>query len=73
MLQDVDLPMREPGTGEVRVHVTAVGAGSTDVYMRRGRYIYAPPYPFVPGYEATGTVEAIGSGVSDLHVGDRVA
>ena len=73
VLQEVELPLREPGADEVRVHVTAVGAGSTDVYMRRGRYIYAPPYPFVPGYEATGTVEAVGRGVSDLHVGDRVA
>ncbi|MFT3767193.1 MAG: medium chain dehydrogenase/reductase family protein [Minicystis sp.] len=73
VLQTVDLPLVEPGPGEVRVAVRATGAGGTDVTMRRGTYPYAPPIPFVPGYEVVGEVEAVGPGVTDLRVGQRVA
>ncbi len=73
VLEPVELPLVEPGPGEVRVAVRATGAGGTDVTMRRGRYIFAPPMPFVPGYEAVGEVEAIGDGVTTLRKGDRVA
>jgi NADPH:quinone reductase-like Zn-dependent oxidoreductase len=57
----------------VRLAVRAVGAGATDVTMRRGRYAFAPPYPFVPGYEVIGEVEALGAGVSHVQRGERVA
>lgn len=73
VLEVVELPLPEPGPGEARVRVTASGVGSTDVTMRRGYYPYAPKLPFVPGYEAVGTVEAVGPGVTDVRVGDRVA
>jgi NADPH2:quinone reductase len=73
VLQPVDVPLTEPGPGEVRVAVRATGAGGTDVTMRRGTYPYAPPLPFVPGYEVVGDVEAVGAGVTDLRVGQRVA
>lgn len=73
VLQTVELPLTEPGPGEVRVTVRATGAGGTDVTMRRGTYPYAPPIPFVPGYEAVGVVEALGAGVTGLRVGQRVA
>jgi NADPH:quinone reductase len=73
VLRSVNLPLREPGAGEVRLSVRATGAGGTDVTMRRGRYAFAPPYPFVPGYEVVGDVEAVGAGVTELAVGDRVA
>jgi NADPH2:quinone reductase len=73
VLEVVELPVTDPGPGEVRVRVVATGAGGTDVTMRRGSYRFAPPIPFVPGYEVVGDVEAIGPGVTELHVGQRVA
>lgn len=72
VLENVELPMPEPGPGEVRVRVHVTGVGSTDVTMRRGYYPYAPALPFVPGYESIGVVDAIGSGVTSLKVGQRV-
>jgi NADPH2:quinone reductase len=63
----------EPRPGEVRLRVLATGAGGTDLIMRRGRYPFAPPKPFVPGYEAVGVVEALGAGVTSLRLGQRVA
>ncbi|MCB1741614.1 MAG: quinone oxidoreductase [Gammaproteobacteria bacterium] len=61
----------EPGPGEVRLRQTAVGLNYIDVYHRTGLYPMEPP--FTPGMEAAGVVEAVGPGVSDLKVGDRVA
>src|SRR6185369_16695957 len=60
VLERVELPLVPPGPGEVRVAVRATGAGGTDITMRRGMYPYAPPIPFVPGYEVVGDVEALG-------------
>ena len=68
----VELPLPEPGPGEVRIKVRATGVGATDITMRRGSYPYAPRIPFVPGYESVGIVDAIGTGVTTLKVGDRV-
>jgi NADPH:quinone reductase-like Zn-dependent oxidoreductase len=73
VLERVELPLVEPGPGEVRIAVRATGAGGTDITMRRGTYPYAPPIPFVPGYEVVGVVEALGAGVTSLRVGQRVA
>ncbi len=73
VLQVVERPLPEPQAGELRVKVLATGVGSTDVTMRRGRYPYAPPIPFVPGYETVGTVDAIGEGVTGFVLGERVA
>ncbi|HTQ48782.1 MAG TPA: zinc-binding dehydrogenase [Polyangiaceae bacterium] len=72
-LEDVSLPLTEPGPGELRVKVVATGAGSTDIMMRTSKYLFAPPFPFVPGYELVGTVDAIGAGVTGFTVGQRVA
>lgn len=72
VLETVELPMPEPGPGEVRVAVRATGVGATDITMRRGNYPFAPKIPFVPGYESVGGVDAIGAGVTSLRVGDRV-
>lgn len=60
-----------PGEGEVLVRHTAVGLNFIDVYHRTG--LYPLELPFVPGTEGAGVVEAIGEGVEDLSVGDRVA
>lgn len=68
--EDVDLPA--PGEGQIRVRQTAVGVNFIDTYFRDGTYP-APSFPFTPGKEGAGVVEAIGPGVSDLKEGDRVA
>ncbi len=73
VLQVVELPVPEPGPLEIRVRVRATGVGATDVTMRAGRYPFAPKIPFVPGYEIAGVVEAVGSQVTGLRVGQRVA
>jgi NADPH:quinone reductase len=67
--QSVDVP--EPGPGEVVLKHTAVGLNFIDVYERTG--LYPNKLPFGLGREAAGIVEALGSGVTDLAVGDRVA
>jgi NADPH2:quinone reductase len=72
-LEEVSLPLTEPGPGELRVKVIATGAGSTDVMMRTSKYLFAPPFPFVPGYELVGTVDALGSSVTGFAVGQKVA
>ena len=72
MLETVELPIPVPGPGEVRVKVRATGVGATDITMRRSSYPYAPPLPFVPGYESIGIVDEVGEGVQTLREGDRV-
>jgi NADPH2:quinone reductase len=60
-----------PASGQVRLRVEAAGVNFIDVYFRSG--LYPRPLPFVAGLEGAGIVEAIGSGVDGLRVGDRVA
>ena len=67
-LETVDLPA--PGPGEVQVAQTAIGLNYMDVYQRSGSYKLPLPSPL--GLEAAGEVIAVGEGVSDLKVGDRV-
>lgn len=62
----------EPGPGQVRLRQLACGLNYIDVYMRDGIYPL-PQLPAVLGMEAAGVVEALGEGVTDLAVGDRVA
>lgn len=73
VLQIVELPIPIPGPGQLRVRVQAAGVGATDVMMLGGGYPFAPKIPFVPGYEVAGVVDAIGAGVTDFEVGQRVA
>ena len=60
-----------PGPRQLLVKVAAAGVNFIDTYQRSG--IYKVEYPFTPGSESAGTVEAIGAGVEDFAVGDRVA
>lgn len=69
MYESVDLP--DPGDGEVRIRHTAIGLNFIDTYHRIG--LYPLPLPTGLGSEAAGVVEAIGPGVSEVQVGDRVA
>ncbi|MCX5493967.1 quinone oxidoreductase [Kaistia dalseonensis] len=62
----------EPGPGEVRVRHKAIGLNFIDVYFRSGLYPPPAPFPFIPGSEGVGIVEAVADGVSELKVGDRV-
>jgi NADPH:quinone reductase len=73
VLQPVDLPLTEPGPGELRVRVRACGVGATDLVMLTGGYAFAPKLPLVGGYEISGVVEALGAGVGGFHIGQRVA
>jgi NADPH2:quinone reductase len=73
VLQTLELPVVEPGPGELRVAVRAAGVGATDLTMLAGGYPFAPKIPFVPGYEIAGVVEALGAGVTGFTVGQRVA
>ncbi|GLZ02802.1 quinone oxidoreductase [Actinomadura sp. NBRC 104412] len=60
-----------PGPGEVLIELAASGVNYIDVYFRTGAY--PQPTPYVPGVEGAGTVAALGEGVTDFSVGDRVA
>jgi len=66
-----DVPVGSPGPSEARVRHTAVGLNYIDTYHRSGLYKLALPSGI--GSEAAGVIEAVGSGVTDLKAGDRVA
>lgn len=66
--QEIDDPT--PGPGQVLLDVAARGVNFIDVYQRSG--VYKVDLPFVPGMEASGTIAAVGEGVTDLKVGQRV-
>lgn len=66
-------PPVPPGKGEVRIAVKAIGLNRADCLFRQGMYLEAPSLPSRLGYEAAGTVEAVGPGVTGFKVGDRVS
>jgi NADPH2:quinone reductase len=76
-LQLMQLPEPVPAAGEVLVKLEYAGINFIDVYMRSGRYArsqtYQTPLPMTLGMEGSGTVAALGAGVSGLAPGDRVA
>jgi len=67
-----DLPDPTPLAGQVVVGVRACGVNFPDVLIVQGKYQFKPTPPFSPGGEVAGVVEAVGSGVTGLRVGDRV-
>jgi NADPH2:quinone reductase len=67
-----DVPTPEPGPGEALIHQNAVGLNYIDVYFRTGLY-KAPSLPLIIGQEGAGVVTAVGSGVTLVKAGDRVA
>ncbi len=70
-MQLVEVPIGEPGPGEIRIRHHACGLNFIDVYQRTG--LYANPLPLTLGMEGAGIVEAVGEGVTHLAVGDRAA
>src|SRR3954453_7692386 len=69
-LEEVAEP--KPGPGEVLIKVTAVGLNFFDTLLLRNKYQVTPTLPFSPGAEIAGTVEAVGEGVTDVRLGQRV-
>jgi NADPH:quinone reductase-like Zn-dependent oxidoreductase len=67
-----EVPRPEPGPGEVRLAVRAVGLNHLDLWVRRGVPGHTFPLPITPGSDAAGTLDALGPGVGGLAVGDRV-
>ena len=72
-----ELPVPAPGPGEVLIRLAYSGINFMDIHTRQGKYAgsrtYPQTLPTTLGIEGAGTVEALGSGVEDFHVGDRVA
>jgi NADPH:quinone reductase len=68
-----EMPLADPGQGEVRLKVEAIGLNRAEVLFRQGLYLEAPELPSLIGYEAAGVVDAVGDGVTELRVGDRVS
>lgn len=70
-LELVEAPIPQPGAGEVRIRIDAVGLNFVETYQRRG--LYSIGLPFVPGSEFSGWVDAVGENAGRLKIGDRVA
>jgi len=68
-----DVPEPQPGPGEVLVKVGAAGVSFAAMLGIQGRHQNKPPLPFVPGNEIAGEVVALGDGVGNLKIGDRIA
>jgi NADPH:quinone reductase-like Zn-dependent oxidoreductase len=64
-----DLPSRDPGTGEIRIRVSAIGLNRAEAMFRQGAYLDVPKLPAGLGYEAAGVVDAVGPGVAGFEPG----
>lgn len=71
VLQFVELPIPEPGPGQVLIRIEAIGVNFVEIYFRKG--VYKATLPLTPGTEAAGTVEELGPGVTGFSAGDAVA
>ena len=67
------LPISEPGEGDIRIKVEAIGLNRAEIMFREGRYLEVPEFPSRLGYEASGVVVALGEGVGGFSIGDRVS
>lgn len=73
VLKIEEIDIGPPGSGEVQIAIKALGLNRAEVMFRNGRYISDPRFPARPGYEAAGTVAAIGEGVEGFKLGDAVS
>ena len=73
MLEVRTLPVPPPGRGQLRIRVEAAGISHADLLVMRGVHPERPRAPFVPGWDAVGTVESLGPGVCGPAPGERVA
>jgi len=67
-----DVPAPEPGAGELRIRNHAAGLNFFDILQVQGKYQIKPPFPFTPGAEVAGIVDAVGTGVVQFMPGQRV-
>lgn len=67
-----ELPVPQPGAGEILVKIQASGVCHTDLHAARGDWPVKPTPPFIPGHEGVGFVAAVGAGVTDVKEGDSV-
>src|SRR5258707_12916220 len=67
-----DVATPEPAPNQVRIRNRAAGLNFFDILQVQGKYEIKPPFPFTPGAEVAGVVEAVGEGVTEFAVGDRV-
>jgi len=72
VMELVDIPSPEPGAGQIKIKVEAAGVNPVDTYIRAGVYAIKPELPYTPGSDGAGTIIAVGSGVVDFKVGQRV-
>ena len=68
-----DVPVPKPGPGQVLIQMQTCGLCHTDIHAARGVWPVKPTPPFTPGHEGIGVVQALGSGVTERQIGDRVA
>src|SRR5499427_6106956 len=73
VLRVEEVEVRPPGKSEVQISVKALGLNRAESMFRRGQYLEEPRLPARLGYEAAGTVAAVGSGVEGFKVGDAVS
>jgi NADPH:quinone reductase-like Zn-dependent oxidoreductase len=71
-LQPAERPVPQPGKGEVLIEVHAAGINRPDVLQRMGKYEPPPGASDIPGLEVSGIVAALGEGVTDIKIGDKV-
>ena len=67
-----DVPVPTPGAGQVRIRAHAAALNFFDILQVQGKYQVKPPFPFTPGAEVAGVVDAVGAGVDKFKAGDRV-
>ncbi|XP_048019589.1 quinone oxidoreductase [Megalobrama amblycephala] len=67
-----DLPVPSPGQKQVLIRVHVCGVNPVETYIRSGSYVRKPSFPYTPGSDVSGVVEAVGEGVHLLQAGDRV-
>ncbi len=68
-----EIPVPEPGAGEVRVRLLASGLNHLDLWVRKGVEGHSFPLPLTPGSDGAGVVEVLGPGIRRARIGDRVA
>ena len=72
VMQLEETPDLQPESGQVLIAVKAIGVNPVDTYLRSGKQGYSPKCPYTPGFDAAGTVQAVGESVTTVSVGARV-
>ncbi|XP_033961215.1 quinone oxidoreductase [Pseudochaenichthys georgianus] len=72
VLRLTELPVPQPGPGQVLIRVHACGVNPVETYIRAGTYPRKPPLPYTPGTDVAGVVDSVGEGVTAVKAGERV-